>query len=224
MVLQLAFDVPDERTALFLGERYSGDLRKCGIVEGEYPIKRKNYETDAINCRWCDTKIMMGGVEVKLDTALVLRPGRLYQALSGSSAFVIPDSIIHPRKQSWCGRRGLGNVYRSVPRTFRSARSTGIYAVDLPDFVGKMQPKDPGLCSGQKWDGHWWDAPASRWAEWVFRNGAAKDRFAARFTGFEWGRAADCRFVSRRRIYCKRDCRDCRQPAGNGKFQTVSGF
>jgi hypothetical protein len=51
MVLQLAFDVPDERTALFLGERYSGDLRKCGIVEGEYPIKRKNYETDAINCR-----------------------------------------------------------------------------------------------------------------------------------------------------------------------------
>ena len=51
MVLQLAFDVPDERTALFLGEGYSGDLRKCGIVEGEYPIKRKKYETDAINCR-----------------------------------------------------------------------------------------------------------------------------------------------------------------------------
>ena len=51
MVLQLAFDVSDERTALFLGERYSGDPRKCGIVEGEYPIKRKKYETDAINCR-----------------------------------------------------------------------------------------------------------------------------------------------------------------------------
>ena len=78
----------------------------------------------------------MGGVEVKLDTALVLEAQK-----GGQEGFT---------KLYQAVRRGLGNVYRSVPRTFRPARSTGIYAMDLPDFVGKMQPKDPGLCSGQK--------------------------------------------------------------------------
>ena len=96
-----------------------------------------------------DTNFMTGGVEVKLDTALVLEAQkgsqegftRLYEAVAPS----LYRTALYT----------LGNSHDAEDVCFRNlylkrigdgcfARSTGICSVDLPHSFGKMQSKDTG--------------------------------------------------------------------------------